>query len=161
MPLITTDDQLSQCGSGFIHVFDNIGKGMNYNSDVIMCAIASQITSLTIVHSTVYSGEDQRKHQSSASLASVWGIHRWPMNSPHKRPLTRKLFPYDDVIMILCPFIYGCLLICCELKQSVLWNLITTILFILSELYRTNQCSKGSKYYFPLHRVDSFVQYIC
>ena len=44
--------------------------------DVIMDTVASQITSLTIVYSTVYSGADQRKHQSSASLAFVWGIHR-------------------------------------------------------------------------------------
>ena len=42
---------------------------------------------------------DQRKHQSSASLAFVWGIHRWPVNSPHKWPVTRKMFPFDDVIM--------------------------------------------------------------
>ena len=68
-------------------------------SDVIMGAIASQITSLTIVYSTVYPGADQRNHQSSASLASVWGIHRWPVNSPHKWPVTRKMFPFDDVIM--------------------------------------------------------------
>ena len=61
-------------------------------SDVIMRAIASQITSLTIVHSTVYSGADQRKIQSSASLAFVRGIHRWPMKSPHKRLVTRKCF---------------------------------------------------------------------
>ena len=61
--------------------------------------MASQITSLTIVYSTVYSGENQRKHQSSASLAFVWGIHRWPMNSPHKGPVTRKMFPFDDVII--------------------------------------------------------------
>ena len=47
----------------------------HYN-DVIMSAIASQITSLTIVYSTVYSDADQRKHKSSASLAFVWGIHR-------------------------------------------------------------------------------------
>ena len=67
-------------------------------SDVIMGAMASQITSLTIVCSTVYSGADQRKHQSSASLAFVRGIHRWPMNSPHKLPVTRKMFPFDDVI---------------------------------------------------------------
>ena len=67
--------------------------------DVIMGAIASQITSLTIVYSTVYSGLDQRKHQSSASLAFVWGIHRGPVNSPHKWPVTRKMFPFDDVIM--------------------------------------------------------------
>ena len=60
--------------------------------DVIMSAIASQITSLTIVHSTVYSVTDQRKHQSFASLAFARGIHRWPVNSPHKGPVTRKCF---------------------------------------------------------------------
>ena len=59
----------------------------------------SQITSLTIVCSTVYSGSDQRKDHSSASLAFVLGIHRWPVNSPHKGPVTRKMFPFDDIIM--------------------------------------------------------------
>ena len=58
-----------------------------------------QITSLTIVYSTVYWGADQRKHQSSASLASGRGIHRWSVNSPHKGPVMRKMFPFDDVIM--------------------------------------------------------------
>ena len=71
---------------------------MHYG-DVRMGTIASQITSLTIVYSTVYSDADQRKHQSSASLAFVWGIHQGPVNSPHKWPVTRKLFPFDDVIM--------------------------------------------------------------
>ena len=70
-----------------------------YYDDVVMDAMASQITSLTIVYSTVYSGADQSKHQSSASLAFVWGIHRRPVNSPHKWPVTRKMFPFDDVIM--------------------------------------------------------------
>ena len=70
----------------------------HYN-DVILGAIASQITSLAIVYSKVYSSVDQRKHQSSASLAFVWGIHRWPVNSPHKWPATRKMFLFDDVIM--------------------------------------------------------------
>ena len=64
-----------------------------------MGTIASQITSLTIVYSSVYSGADQRKHQSSASLAFVRWIHRGPVNSPHKWPVTRKMFPFDDVIM--------------------------------------------------------------
>ena len=64
-----------------------------------MGAIASQITSLKIVYSNVYSDTDQRKHQSSVSLAFVWGIHRGPVNSPHKWPVTRKMFPFDDVIM--------------------------------------------------------------
>ena len=69
-------------------------------SDVTMGAIASEITSLTIVYSTVYSDADQRKHQSSASLVFVRGIDRGPVNSPHKWPVTRKMFPFDDVIMI-------------------------------------------------------------
>ena len=72
--------------------------GIHYG-DIIMSAIASQITSLTIVYSTVYSDADQIKHQSSASLAFVRGIHRGPVNSPHKWPVTRKMFPFDDVIM--------------------------------------------------------------
>ena len=66
-----------------------------------MTSIASQITSLTVVYSTVYSDADQRKHQSSASLAFVGGIHRGLVNSPHKGPVTRKMFPFDDVIMCL------------------------------------------------------------
>ena len=77
------------------HFFYN---GRHYN-DVIMSAMASQITSLTIVHSIVYSGTDQRKHQISASLSFVRGIHRWPVNSPHKGPVTRKMLPFDGVIM--------------------------------------------------------------
>ena len=63
-----------------------------------MGTMTSQITSLTIVYSSVYSGADQRKHQSSASLAFVSGI-RWPVNSPRKGPVKRKMFPFDDVIM--------------------------------------------------------------
>ena len=73
-----------------------------HHSDVIMSSIASQITGVSIAYSTVCSGTDQRKHQSSTSLAFVRGIHRWPVNSPHKRPVTRKMFPFDDVIMKRC-----------------------------------------------------------
>ena len=68
-------------------------------SNVIMNAMVLKIPSLTIVNSTVYSGANQRKHQSSASLAFVRGIHRSPMNSPHKGPVTRKMFLHEDVIM--------------------------------------------------------------
>ena len=60
-----------------------------------MGANASQITSLTIIDS----GANIRKHQSSASLAFVRGIHRRPVKSPHKWPVTRKMFPFDVVIM--------------------------------------------------------------
>ena len=65
-----------------------------------MSTIASLITSLMIVYSTVYSDADQRRHQSPASLAFVQGINRKPVNSLHKWPVTRKIFPFDDVIMI-------------------------------------------------------------
>ena len=67
--------------------------------DVIVSAIASQVTSLASVYSAVSLGADFRKHQSSASLAFVRRIYRGPVNSPHKWPVTRKMFPFDDVIM--------------------------------------------------------------
>ena len=80
----------------------------SHYDDVIMGAMASQITSLTIVYSTVYSGAYQSKHQISASLAFVWGLHRGPVNSPHKWPVTRKMFPFDDVIMNKINWKIGC-----------------------------------------------------
>ena len=64
-------------------------------SDIIMGVMASQITSLTIVHPAVYSGAEWKK----TSRAFDQGIHRWPGNSPHKWPLARKMFPFDDIIM--------------------------------------------------------------
>ena len=67
--------------------------------DIIMSAMASQITSPAIVYSTSYSVADQRKPESSASLAFVRRIHRWLVNSPHRGTVTRKMFPFDDVIM--------------------------------------------------------------
>ena len=75
-------------------------RALGHYSDVIMGVIASQITSLTIVCTTVYSGADQGKHQSSASLAFVRGSHRSPVNSPPNWPVTRKMFSFDDVIML-------------------------------------------------------------
>ena len=83
--------------------YDGVQEWNNHCDDVIMGAMVSQITSLTIVYSIIYSGADQRKHQSSASLAFVRGIHRGPVNSPHKWPVTRKMFPFDDVIMTRIP----------------------------------------------------------
>ena len=67
-----------------------------------MGTVVSQITSLTIVKvSTVYSDADQRKHQSTASLAFVRGVHRGPANSLHKCPVTRKMCSFDDIVMII------------------------------------------------------------
>ena len=78
---------------------NNLRAVSQHYSDAIMGAIASQITSLTIVYSTVSSDADQRKHQSSTSLAFVRGIHWGPMNSSHKWPVAREMFPLVDVIM--------------------------------------------------------------
>ena len=63
-----------------------------YHSDVIMSTMASKTTGVSIVCSTVCRGADQRTHQRSLSLAFVRGIHRWPLDSPHKWPVTRKCF---------------------------------------------------------------------
>ena len=67
---------------------------LRHYCDVIMGTMVSQITSLTTVYSRIHSGTDHRKHQSSASLAFVRGIHRWPLNSTHKWPVTRKIAPF-------------------------------------------------------------------
>ena len=80
---------LNLCHMHFV-TFRSIEMALHYD-DVLMIAMASQITSHTIVNSTVYSGIDERK-QSSASLVFVRGIHRWPLNSPHKGPVTLKMF---------------------------------------------------------------------
>ena len=79
---IAFDVEKSTCNSSYIH----------YN-DVIMSAMASQVTSLTIVYSTVYSSRRSKK----TSKLRVTGL--CAVNSPHKGPVTRKTFPFDDVIM--------------------------------------------------------------
>ena len=59
---------------GHIHI--SIQKPSIHYSDVIMGAMKSQNTSLAVVYLIVYTGADQRKHQSSASLTLVRGIHQ-------------------------------------------------------------------------------------
>ena len=96
--------------------------------DIIMGAMASKITSLAIIYSTVYSGIEQKRHQSSESLAFVWGIHWWPVNSTHKCPVTRQMLPFDDAIMYLgndellmpcraCCFVLFCVIPNCVMKR--------------------------------------------
>ena len=80
---------------------------------VIMRAMASQITSLTIVYSSIYSGTDRRKHRNSASLPFVGGIHWWPVNSPHKGTVTWKMIPFDDAIMKF---------IKCQHRADIIWT---------------------------------------
>ena len=85
--------------------------GKPHHSDVIMRAMASQVTGVSIVYSVIYSSADQRKLQSSPSLAFVRGTHRWPVNSPHKGPVTRKMFPFNDIIMLWHNRRYGWMLL--------------------------------------------------
>ena len=93
------ENHLTLSSTAHAPCYDKASSFLIHYDDVIMGVIVSLITSLTIVYSTFYSDADQRKHQSCASLAFVWGIHRRPVNSPHKWPVTRKMFPFDDVIM--------------------------------------------------------------
>ena len=114
----------------------------HYN-DVIMSAMASQITSLTTVYSTVYSGAHQGKHQSSASLAFVMRIHRWPVNSPQKGPVTQKIFPFDQVTMIhadTTPVLYITHVSCGVIPNR--WN-----------IFRNSTCQKKSRYTKIQHRL--------
>ena len=73
-------------------------KVILHYSDVIMSAMASQINGVSIVCSSVGSSADQRKLQTTP-LVFVRGIYRSPVDSPHKGPVTWKVFPFDDVIM--------------------------------------------------------------
>ena len=99
-----SSDYLNQLWYDLMHVrlqeaLVSQGMFITHYNDVIMDATASQITSIASVYSAVWLDADQRKHQSSAALAFVRGIHRRPVNSPHKGSVTRKMFPYYDVIM--------------------------------------------------------------
>ena len=100
---IWQESQQLSCGNTCeIWMWYTTGPAIYYDahdSDIIMSAMTSKITGISIVWRTVWSGTHERKHQSSASLAFVRGIHWWSVDSPHKRPVTWKVFPFDDVIM--------------------------------------------------------------
>ena len=104
-----------------LHYSHEIGSA--HYSDAIMTAMASQITSLTIVYSTVYSGADQRKHQNSASLAFVRGIHRRPVNDA-------EMFPFDDVIMnSLVSLLFPCFPFYRNIR--LIWEIFTQLCFVV------------------------------
>ena len=108
--LSVSRSQLTPWNNGGIELFNTVISCPSYHySDVIMTTMASQFTSRTIVYPIVYSDADQRKHQSSASRTLVRGIHRWPVNYPHKGPVTRKMFPFDDAIMIVARYNIFCI----------------------------------------------------
>ena len=106
-PLRTTTSQKSKwihLPSGNLISTCTTGKaGMNHYSEVIMSAMASQITVVSIIYITVCAGADQRKHQSSVSLGFLRGFHRWRVNSPHKGSVTWKMFPFEDAITTKWP----------------------------------------------------------
>ena len=102
-----------------------------------MGAIASRITGVPVVYSSICSGADQRKHQSFAPLAFLRGIHWWPMKSPHKGPVTRKMFPFDHVIM--------CIMDVRAITDAVKWESIVLIIgcgqYFNHQLdFKINQC---------------------
>ena len=80
----------------YISVTTVYGMTIPHYNDVIMGAMASKSPASRLFTRQFI---DQRKHQSSAPLAFVRGIHRGPVNSPYKGPVTRKMFPFADVIM--------------------------------------------------------------
>ena len=100
----------------------SIPSGMTLNiSDVTMGHMTYQITGISTVCSTMRSGAYQTKYQSSKSSFFVRGIHRWPVNSPHKGPVTRKMFPFDNVIMTSWHiYIYMCVCVFCCAMTSCL-----------------------------------------
>ena len=104
MPL-GNKDYLSQCWSKSMSPY--VTSPQRY-SDVLMGVMALQITGVSISGSTICLGSDQRKHQSSIPLAFVRVIHQWPMDYPHKGPVRRKKFPFDDIIMINNFQTYSC-----------------------------------------------------
>ena len=118
-----------------------------------MTTIASQITSLTIVYSTVYSGADQRKHQSSASLAFVRGIHRWPVDSPYKEPVRRKMFQFDDVIMVPVAFLTAL----CSMHIDLVTTIKHLILSYLTKLSQDQTDTADAFYWIGLILIPAWI----
>ena len=87
------------------HAFHKGGENDAHYNDVIMSALASQITGVSAVYSTVFSGADLRKYQSSSSVVFVCvcegggGGGGGGGEFSHKGPVTRKMFPFDVVIV--------------------------------------------------------------
>ena len=136
-----------------------VRTGSIHYSDIIMSAMASQITNLTIVYSTVYSVTDQRKHQSTASLAIVRGIHQCPVNSSHKWPVTRKIFPFDDVIIYICdcqrPFsasvsVYPKPNLCTRKNKSKNGNSDDNIVYFVLKRHHIDTKNKVNRFLFPV-----------
>ena len=111
-------------------------------SDVTMSILASQITCDSTVCLCVCLDEHKRKHQSPCYWPFVRGIHHTPVNSPHKGPVTRKSFPFDDVIMIehrsenwlIIPFVGAWRLLGTMASGNNYWS------FVIIESLQSNVC---------------------
>ena len=123
-----------------------IPMNFHYN-DVIMGAMASQITSLTIVYSTVYSGEDQREHESSASLAFVENVSIWWRH--HVDSMLNLLWEIDPFIQYLNWWFR----LCCFADRSDLCCGIYA-LFIRYGLWYQRKCSALERWYISDERVQ-------
>ena len=131
------------CMYGIFSLFSSIRNSLTpvHYTDVIIDAMAFEITSHTIVYSNVYSGADQREHQSSASLAFLQGIHRWPVNSPQQRDSNAEnvfiwwrhhVSSCDPVIdasnLLLPPFVSSCsVCVVCLWYRWIRWRLIIEV----------------------------------
>ena len=126
-------------------------------SDAMISAMASEIHGVSTVYSRLCSGVDQRKHQSSASLAFVRGLHRRPVSSPHKGLVTRKMFPFDDVIVYFWIPVYIIQVCCLFVKRmpNYMWfHAMLTSLSGLCVLAR-NWSKESSEYIRVNHRESS------
>ena len=147
--LLTENYLLTECSIRCVHDLVVLGFCGHHYNDIIMNAMVSQITSLTIVCSTIESSADQRKHQSSWSLAFVRGIHQWSVNSLHKGPVTQKMFPFDYIIMY-----YQLLVDSCELFTPILQGCFTGAGAVI---YDANyQLPKGASSWINLSLILSF-----
>ena len=120
----STLSMATRCISGITHW--PLLNSIHYN-DVIMSAMTHQITGVCIACSNICSGADQRKHRISASLAFVRGIHRWPVDSPHKGPVTGKMFPFDDVIMCHFKQMYNVIIISIMVTRAFPLEMLTEV----------------------------------
>ena len=111
---------------------------VSHYSDVMMNAMASHITGVSVVCSTVRPCADQIKHQTSASLTFVRGNHRWWVDSPHKGPVTRKMSPFMTSSVIICTLSVNAEVYICSYGATVYIKFFTELhqssaILILSE----------------------------
>ena len=144
----------------------------HHYTDVIITTIASQITSFTLVYLIVYSGADKKKTSKLCVTSHCAGKSPGPVNSPHKWPVTRKMFPFDDYIMQLwtthhitepCDFRLSLhyptpLSVSLQKPMQLLSTQILQILSQCLQNFTFTMCFRTVAYVFLLHRVDCILR---